>query len=389
MEHYLNQSRDASLTLFITAGNLDQSFDETGHNSDEFVESNLDYLKLHSWDALNILFLSSRRWKDVTINLSWAVFIEMPYCIDLNDHRFDQLECLILDWHGQGEDGGEDGDNFVSLFTSKAQSPRLRSLSLSEYEPQGNLPFCHITTLGPMRGWSTSGMIDVLTNCHNVDSFTIILDKGHGTGIALQPLLIKARSLDIEGYFSSHQFQWIELLNSLIATQLENLTLRRLAGDHWQPSLLDFISRSRCPLQTLTLCDDIYIDQYLLQLLSLVSTLISLTMKVYAIDDDLFNGLVATAESSIIPRLQQFDLVYSYYGQTENGHLDNTVLCILAMAESQLQSSSSVGFLEQFSVKYDVLASSSWDLNSESLLRLRRLNEAGMKASITVVRTLT
>ncbi|KAF9062997.1 hypothetical protein BDP27DRAFT_256060 [Rhodocollybia butyracea] len=235
-----------------------------------------------------------------------------------------------------------------------------------------------------MRGWSTSGMIHALTKCHNVDSFTIIIGEFFGTGTASRPRLIQARSLDIGGTFSGDQYQGIELLNSLIATQLKSLTLRKLGGIRWKLSLLDFISRSQCPLRTLTL-HDIPIDQHLLQLLSLVPTLISLTMEIYSnIDDTLLNGLVATPELSISPRLQQFDLV-CHYRQTENRHLDNTVPRILAMAESRLRPSSSVESLERFSVKYEVLASSGWDLNSESLLRLQRLNETGMKASIKVV----
>ncbi|KAF9062996.1 hypothetical protein BDP27DRAFT_1335825 [Rhodocollybia butyracea] len=99
MEHYLNLSRDAPLTLFITAGDLDQPSDENGHRSDEFIYgSKPNDLKEYSWETLDILFLSSRRWKDVTMNFAWAVFIEMSYRFDFDVHCFGQLVSLILVW---------------------------------------------------------------------------------------------------------------------------------------------------------------------------------------------------------------------------------------------------------------------------------------------------
>ncbi|KAF9073484.1 hypothetical protein BDP27DRAFT_280547 [Rhodocollybia butyracea] len=72
MKHYLNQSRDAPLTLYIFAGNLEPYDDADGQSvcSDVAYDSRPDNLKGYSWETLNILFLSSRRWRDVTVVFS-------------------------------------------------------------------------------------------------------------------------------------------------------------------------------------------------------------------------------------------------------------------------------------------------------------------------------
>ncbi|KAE9405101.1 hypothetical protein BT96DRAFT_1065660 [Gymnopus androsaceus JB14] len=237
------------------------------------------------WGMWNSLVEQSHRWRKVTFSGNWRTF----FCtlLDFTDSAalpfggFPKLEELRLEWEPMSLEQQGIPAPFFHLFSN---SPRLRILSVPEYQYWYPFPFGQLTTIDVLDGWSHRQVIHFLQ--HSPLIRTICLDAWQGYDYVDNDMTVYQSALTSVALLQRDGNECLALINCLRLPDLVSLhvhvdsSIDDEPGD-WEKGISDLILRSACPLKHLTLDGGSLVSETdLISLCRLLPTLTHLSIQV-------------------------------------------------------------------------------------------------------------